>query len=173
MTERIEAKRSEAGVALIVTMILMVLMGLIGIAAMETVTRDRQVAGFQSQNKMALYAAEAAVGDAKTRLSTDPNAYDETAVVAFPNCGAALNLGLAADYAAPLWGGGQPSYCGDNTLAAPDTPIMLVGKMDVSISADSEAPREVYWLYRIRVQGQGGGGQVQRVDTVAGAFRLE
>lgn len=173
MPKRPQHKRSEEGVALIVTMVLMVLMGLIGIAAMETVTRDRQVAGFQSQSKMALYAAEAALGDAKTRLSTDPNAYDDTATVAFPNCGAALNLGQAVDYAAPFWGGGQPTYCGDATVVAPSTPIMLVGKMNVSISADPELPKEVYWLYRIRVQGQGGAGQVERVDTVAGAFRLE
>ena len=62
--------KSEAGAALIVTMLLLVLMGLIGIAAMDTVAQDRKVAGFQTQSKMALYAAEAGLSDAKERLTT-------------------------------------------------------------------------------------------------------
>ncbi|MGI9539544.1 MAG: pilus assembly PilX family protein, partial [Miltoncostaeaceae bacterium] len=96
--ERTRQNKHEQGAALIVTVMLLVLMGLIGIAAMETVTQDRKVAGFQTQSKMALYAAEAGLSDAKERLTTDPNAYDKTAVVPFPACAAAVNYGDPAIY---------------------------------------------------------------------------
>ena len=168
---RIEGRKAESGAALIMTIVLLVLMGLIGLAAMETVTRDRQVAGFQTQSRMALYAAEAGLSDAKERLTTDPNAYDQTAVIPFPNCVAPIPISDAPTYAAPYLG--QPSYCGDPTIGA-TPPIQYVGTQQVSINMDQTLPQEVYWLFRIRVQGQGAAiGQVERLDTVAGAFRLE
>ncbi len=163
--------KSEAGAALIVTMLLLVLMGLIGIAAMDTVAQDRKVAGFQTQSKMALYAAEAGLSDAKERLTTDPNAYDKTAVVPFPNCVGATNFGDPAIYGALPYTA-QPSYCGDPTIGV-NPSIQYVGSQPVSINMDQSLPREVYWLYRIRVQGQGSGAHTARLDTVAGAFRLE
>lgn len=164
-------KKGEAGAALIVTVMLLVLMGLIGIAAMETVTQDRKVAGFQTQSKMALYAAEAGLSDAKERLTSDPNAYDKTAVVVFPNCGAAINYGDPAIYGALPYTA-QPSYCSDPNIGA-NPAIQYVGSQPVSINMDQSLPQEVYWLYRVRVQGQGSGAHTARLDTVAGAFRLE
>jgi hypothetical protein len=163
--------KREGGAALIVTVMLLVLMGMIGISAMETVTQDRRVAGFQTQSKMALYAAEAGLSDAKERLTTDPNAYDKTAVVPFPNCAASINYGDLAIYGALPYTA-QPSYCGDPTIGA-NPSIQYVGSQPVSINMDQSLPREVYWLYRIRVQGQGSGAHTARLDTVAGAFRLE
>jgi len=40
---------------------MLVLMGLIGIAALDTMTKDRQVAGFQNRARLAFYAADAGV----------------------------------------------------------------------------------------------------------------
>jgi hypothetical protein len=42
-------------------MLLLALMGAIGLASLNTVMRDRQVAGFQSQSQTALYAADAGI----------------------------------------------------------------------------------------------------------------
>ena len=48
--------RSEQGTALMVTMLVLALVAIVGLASMETVTRDRQVAGYQSRSRVALYA---------------------------------------------------------------------------------------------------------------------
>lgn len=163
--------KRENGAALIVTVMLLVLMGLIGIAAMETVTQDRRVAGFQTQSKMALYAAEAALSDAKERMTTNPNAYTPGGLIPFPACAGATLFGDPVVYTnAPYLG--QPSYCADPNIGL-NPPIQWLASMPVSISVTQDEPKEVYWLYRIRVQGQGPAGQTARVDTVAGAFRLE
>lgn len=54
-----EARRNEQGAALLMAVLFLALMGIIGLASMDTVTRDRQVAGYQSRAQTALYAAEA------------------------------------------------------------------------------------------------------------------
>jgi hypothetical protein len=55
----VRRRRPEEGAALLMAVMLLVLMGIIGLASMETVTRERQVAGYQSRAQTALYAAEA------------------------------------------------------------------------------------------------------------------
>ena len=45
-------------------LLLIAMLGVIGLASMETVTRDRQVAGFQNRARVALYAAEGGVAQA-------------------------------------------------------------------------------------------------------------
>jgi Tfp pilus assembly protein PilX len=56
-------RRRQAGSALLVAMLLLALMGVIGLASLNTVMRDRQVAGFQSQSQTALYAADAGLAE--------------------------------------------------------------------------------------------------------------
>jgi Tfp pilus assembly protein PilX len=55
--------RRQEGAALLVAMLLLALMGVIGLASLNTVMRDRQVAGFQSQSQTALYAADAGLAE--------------------------------------------------------------------------------------------------------------
>ena len=62
MVQPNRAKR-EGGAALLMSMLMLVLMGMIGLASLDTVMRDRQVAGFQSLSQTALYAADAAVSE--------------------------------------------------------------------------------------------------------------
>lgn len=54
-------RRHERGAALLVAVLFLALMGIVGLASMDTVSRDRQVAGYQSRAQTALYAAEAGV----------------------------------------------------------------------------------------------------------------
>ncbi|NNL67664.1 MAG: hypothetical protein HKP30_15545, partial [Myxococcales bacterium] len=54
-------RRREQGAALLVAVLILALMGVIGLSSLDTATRDRQVAGFQSRAQTALYAAEAGV----------------------------------------------------------------------------------------------------------------
>ena len=82
--------RREGGSALIVTVLLLVLLAVIGLAALDTVTRDQQVAGFQNRSRLALYAAEAGVADAKDRLRAVWTTED---VVEFPALANAVAMG--------------------------------------------------------------------------------
>ena len=52
--------------ALFVTVLMLVFMTAIAFAALDTVARDRQVAGLQNRSRNAFYAAEAAVAEAVT-----------------------------------------------------------------------------------------------------------
>jgi hypothetical protein len=54
-------EKREQGVALLVAVMMLSIMGLIGLSSMESVMRDRQVAGFQSRARSALYAADGGV----------------------------------------------------------------------------------------------------------------
>lgn len=54
-------KRREGGAALLIAMMMMALAGLVGMASLDTVMRDRQVAGYSSLAQSALYAADAGV----------------------------------------------------------------------------------------------------------------
>ena len=57
----LNCRKREQGAALLVAVLLLALMGIVGLASMETVTRDRQVAGYQSRAQTALYAAEGGI----------------------------------------------------------------------------------------------------------------
>lgn len=53
--------RRERGTALLVSVLMLSMIALIGMSSMDTVMHDRQVAGFQSRARTALYAADAGV----------------------------------------------------------------------------------------------------------------
>ena len=55
------APRREQGAALLVAIIMLSLITLLGMSSMQTVMHDRQVAGFQSRARTALYAADAGI----------------------------------------------------------------------------------------------------------------
>ena len=65
--------RREAGSALIITVLLLLLLGVIGLSALDTVTRDQQVAGAQNRSTAALYAAEAGLAQAKDEVRRNYN----------------------------------------------------------------------------------------------------
>ena len=71
MSPNLDSNRQEAGSALLVAVLILALMGVIGLAALDTVTRDRQVAGYQSRAQTALYAAEAGVAVALAMINDE------------------------------------------------------------------------------------------------------
>jgi hypothetical protein len=100
-------RRREEGAALLVAVMMLVLMGMIGLAALDTVTQDRQIAGFQSRARAAFYAAEAGVGTSKNLVRTA----GERSVVPVL---ATTSLGDSAAY--PY---GRPSFTGDPDFVNP------------------------------------------------------
>ena len=94
-------RQGESGVALLVAVMMLVLMGMIGIAALETVTQDRKVAGFQTRARAAFYAAEAGLGTSKNLVRTTG---ERTIMPVL----ATTNLADTATYPH-----GRPSFTGD------------------------------------------------------------
>jgi hypothetical protein len=152
--------RREGGSALIVTVLLLVMLGVIGLAALDTVTRDQQVAGYQNRARLAFYAAEAGVADAKDRLR---DVYSTSVQVAFPAMGTAVSLGDTS-----IFPHGQPQYYGD-----PNVPraieYMDAGAIDLGSGMDLREGGEQWFntLWRIRVEGRAPGGSTARLEVMA------
>jgi len=174
-------RRREGGAALLIAMLLLAMLGVIGLASMETVTRDRQVAGFQNRGRVALYAAEAGVAHAtgiirKSAQSLAPGGEGalKTFNPAFPGKGTTAVASLGVDFPAP----GPPSYRMDpaaqnpKDLTAAAQAIRYMGRGEICPGwVMSQTVGSVIWaeaLWDIRVAGSApGGGNVSIQATAA------
>jgi hypothetical protein len=136
---------------------MLVLMGLIGIAALDTMTKDRQVAGFQQRSRLAYYAADAGAAAALDLVRTAPNA--NWLPAAFPK----TSLGDATMYP-----NGQPSYTADPTVANP-VKFWKAGHAvsDGNAANQGQGPMLINTLWKIRVLGQTFDGGNSVVEVVA------
>ena len=153
--------RREAGSALIITMLILVLLGMIGLAALDTVTRDQQVAGYQNRASLAFYAAEAGVSDAKDRSR---GVFATSAQVTFPNQAAAVSLGDTT-----IFPYGRPQYFGDPAAVGGQAVLFQnAGARDVGGGYDLREGRQQWFntLWRIQVQGQTADLAVSRLDVM-------
>ena len=103
MIER-KDRRREDGSALLVAVLLLVFLGAIGLSAMETVSRDRQVAGYAKRTRIAFFAAEAGAHEGLNILR-QTSTYTRFSPPTLPT----TNLGSTSDY--PY--GNRPSFTGD------------------------------------------------------------
>jgi len=180
-TAKISGREREAGAALLIAMLLLAMLGVIGLASMETVTRDRQVAGFQNRGRAALYAAEAGVAHAtgiirKNAQTLAPGGEGalKTFNPAFPGMGATAVATLGSDFPAP----GSPSYRMDpaaldpTDLTAPAQAVRYMGRGDLcpgwvmSMTVGSVVWAEALWDLRV-VGSAPGGGNVAIQATAA------
>ena len=154
MTRR---RRSENGSTLLVAVVLLLLLGLMGFAALNTVTQDQQVAGFQNRKKIAFYAAEAGLSESLEKLTTSFS----PVLPATPT-----SIGDASIYPH-----GQPSYRPDPTVADPFDPLGTTALPGTSLNLGAgAAPTYQISYWRVRVQGNAPRGSVARVEAVAGSL---
>jgi Tfp pilus assembly protein PilX len=154
MDER-RAVNSQSGSALLVTMMLLVLMGMIGLASLNTVMRDRQVAGFQNQAQTALYAADAGVAESLDLVRKE--------IV-----GTALSPGDCLDAVLPSTSlGGGVAYGPDPS--APTNQICMLASAEpcaeIDASIEMGQPIYLYTVWNVRVQGTAAGGATSRVQA--------
>jgi len=171
-------RRHESGAALLVTVLLLALMGIVGLSSMDTVMRDRQIAGFQRNAKTALYAAEAGVAHAVGIIRTSAQALavgGEAALEgfdpAFPGKGTTPVQSLGSQFPAP----GSPRYMMDpnasdpNDGTAPAQAIRYMGKGDVCpgwiMSQEEGSPEWAEALWDIRVRGDNPSGTVVNIQA--------
>jgi hypothetical protein len=146
------ARRREQGSALLVAMMMMAMMGLIGVAALDTVTKDRQSAGFQSRNRLAFYAAEGGIAVGLNLVRGVDQRSDKPAL-------AVTALGDAGAY--PY---GQPQYAGDP--AVPD-PISFLKDGGAAEGMSLQVPVQfVNTLWQVRVEGRTPEGGRTRLESV-------
>lgn len=151
------SRRHESGAALLVAMLLLALMGVIGLASLDTVMRDRQVAGYTSRAQSALYAADAGVAHGLDILRQE--------VV-----GSALAPGDCLTTVLPataLPNGSQ--YAPDAT--APTNQICMLASADpcaeLDASIEQGQPIYLYTLWNVRAQGTAQGGATSRLQATA------
>ncbi len=150
--------RREGGAALLVSILMLVMMGFIGMASLDTVMRDRQIAGYTSRARSALYAADAGVAAALDMVRTAP----------LPTALAAGDCMTSVLPETSLPNG--TSYRPDTT-AATNNVCMLASadpcsELDASIEVGSGSVF-LYTLWDMRVQGQTTDGAVARVQATS------
>jgi hypothetical protein len=145
----------ERGSALLVSTLILLLLGLFGLAALGTVTKDQQVAGFQKRKKLAFYAAEAGVAKALETLTT-----------AFAPSVPTTQVGDSS-----IFPHGRPSYQLDSSAADPIEPLGNGAFPGMSLNlGQGGTPTYMLSYWRIRVEGRAPGGSVARIETVSGAL---
>lgn len=153
----------ESGSALFVAMMMLVLMGALGIAALDTVTTDAQVAGFQNRATSAFYAADAGAAEARSLIR---NVWSRGATPAFHTETAPATLGDTTTYKY-----GLPSYFGDPAVA-PDPPIRYAKDGSGAVAANfgmnlqAKGQKLVETLWQINIEGQGPNGSRARVEVM-------
>ena len=148
-------RRHESGSAMFIAVLMLVLMGALGIAAMETVTRDRQVAGFQNRSRSAFYAAEAGAAQGRSLVRTVGSRGDLPPLPA-------TNLGGAALYDRETQ---LPQYYGDPAVPNPIRYVQDGGVAGGSNLAGKGA-KFVNTMWQINVTGQSAGS-----TAIAGSAR--
>ena len=154
MKTTVPTRRREEGAALFVAVMMLVMMGMLGLAALETVSQDGTIAGFQNRARTAFYAAEAGLGMSKGLVRTAGERSDRPGLVQ-----AQLGDGAAYPY-------GRPEYAADPEFADPiryvlDGPPWAQGG-DLRVGKQ----RLVHTLWQVNVQGATPDGTSARVEAV-------
>ncbi len=168
------AVERERGVALLVSVLMVALMGMVGLAALDTVMRDRQFAGYQARARTALYAAEAGLATVVGMIRQEPvtpsgggNAGAANWNANFPDESNPQTLGDA-------WN--PPTFYGDPN--APET-IEFLGPsgscwLDSAGGLMSQNLGGVQWrdaLWLVRVAGAAPGGTRASIEATVSSCR--
>jgi Tfp pilus assembly protein PilX len=109
MLTRKASSRRERGSALFIAVMMLTLMGFLGLAALDRVTRDEQVAGYQNRARTAFYAAEAGIAEGRRIVRFVVEA--QTDLPNFPTQAVPRTLGDSVLF--DREGGNLPRYFGD------------------------------------------------------------
>ncbi|MGH0037789.1 MAG: pilus assembly PilX N-terminal domain-containing protein [Myxococcota bacterium] len=176
MTTRIHSRtrprsRRQRGTALFVAVLMLAMMGLIGLASMDTVMRDRQVAGFQSRARTALYAAEGGVAWGQGLIFNEVQGLAGEGVAAlhdydpaFPTEGAPQYLGDG--------GADNPSFYQDPDPGVAQAVDYLGKGQDCASWIMSDEYGSAQWreaLFDVRVEGETPEGASARIQAITTA----
>lgn len=164
MSEAIRARRRrESGTALIVSILMLVLLTAMGIAALDTVSMDNEVAGYQKRARAAFFAAEAGAATAR-QVVRNMGARSELPVIGtdFPDAGSPATLSTAADFVR-----GQPQYYADPAITQPIKYIGEGGACTEGCDLNQGGIKFNHTRWQINVVGESAEGSAARLEVVA------
>ena len=157
-------RKRQGGMALMLSILLLITVSALALSTMQTAASDGTVAGFQNQEAMAFYAAEAAVAEARNLVrqmgerSQVPTYPDD-----FPDEDDPVELGAASDYPT----GEQPVYYADPN---PPTPIGYIGEgkqCTEGCNMTIGGAKYNHTKWQINVVGESPSGDQKRLEVVA------
>jgi hypothetical protein len=159
-------RRREAGMALMLSILLLITVTALALSTMQTAASDGTIAGFQNQEAMAFYAAEAAVAEARSIVREMGERSQVPEYPAdFPDQANPVELATSGDYAT----GEQPVYYADPD---PDltTPIGYVGEgrqCTEGCNMTIGGAKYNHTKWQINVIGESPSGDQKRLEVVA------
>lgn len=156
--------RRESGIALMLSILLLITVSALALSTMQTAATDGSVAGFQNQETMAFYAAEAAIAEARDVVRDMGERSQVPAYPAdFPNQGNPVQIGDSTSYVA----GQQPTYYADPAVT---TPIGYVGEGKQCTEGCNMmlgGTKYNHTKWQINVVGESPSGDQKRLEVVA------
>jgi hypothetical protein len=143
-------RRRDQGSALLVAVLLMALLGAIGLAGLEAASQDRQTAGVQNRKRIAFWAAESGIAEARNDMRNG----------GVPTLAPSTNVGDSS-----LHPYGLPTYVPEETT---DLGTSAIPGFQLRVSGNG--PTYQLHFFRVRVRGQAPGGTQSRVEIVANAI---
>lgn len=161
--QNVNAKR-EGGVALMVSILLLIAVSGLALSTMQTAASDGTVAGFQNQEQIAFYAAEAGIAEARM-VVRNMGSRDQvpTYPADFPDATAPVSIATSADYS----GGLRPEYYADPTLPEPIEYVGEGTQCTEGCNMTIGGLKYNHTKWQVRVVGESPSGDQKRLEVVA------
>lgn len=161
---KVASRRREQGMALMLSILLLITVSALALSTMQTAASDGTVAGFQNQETMAFYAAEAGIAEARNVVRQMGERTQVPQYPAdFPNAANPAALSTSSDFAASK----QPVYYSDPNPAAP---IRYVGEgrqCTEGCNMNIGGTKYNHTKWQINVVGESPSGDQKRLEVVA------
>ncbi len=161
---KVAERRREGGMALMLSILLLITVSALALSTMQTAASDGTVAGFQNQETMAFYAAEAAIAEARNLVRQMGDRSQVPAYPAdFPDEANPVELSTASDFPT----GEQPVYYADPN---PPTPIGYIGEgrqCTEGCNMNIGGTKYNHTKWQINVVGESPSGDQKRLEVVA------
>ncbi|MBK7950148.1 MAG: hypothetical protein IPK00_15665 [Deltaproteobacteria bacterium] len=160
------ARPRQAGMALMLTILLLITVSALALSTMQTAASDGVVAGFQNQEAMAFYAAEAAIAEARNVVRQMGERSQVPSYPAdFPNQANPQAISDNAEFVT----GTQPRFYADPNPPAP-APIAYVGEgkqCTEGCNMTLGGAKYNHTKWQINVVGESPSGDQKRLEVVA------
>ena len=150
--------------ALMLSILLLVAVSALALSTMQTAASDESVAGFQNQEAMAFYAAEAAIAQARNVVrQMGERSQVPTYPADFPNQANPAELSSSSLFASYT----QPSYYADPDVAAPIAYVGEGKQCTEGCNMTLGGAKYNHTKWRIDVVGESPSGDQKRLEVVA------
>lgn len=157
-------EKRQKGLALMLSILLLITVSGLALSTMQTAASDGTVAGFQNQERMAFYAAEAGVAQARGVVRSMGSRSEVPSYPAdFPNQATPALLSDPAAFVA----GQQPVYYADPSVA---TPIAHIGEglqCTEGCNMTLGGTKYNHTKWQVNVVGESPSGDRKRLEVVA------